>query len=179
MITGNFIGTDVTGKAALPNGGNGVTIAAGTSGTIIRRGDVGSPESQRHLRQLRRWSLDHVVIGQRGRIQLHRRRSEQPKCGIPNRGNGVSIHAAAGNGVFEDVIQNNAAYGILTDNGSNNNSWAYNSIELNSFGGIFESNNPSLQAMPVLTGVTFAHQRPADDHRDNQRLAESGIRPPP
>ena len=54
------------------------------------------------------------------------------------------------------MIQNNAGYGILTDNGSNSNSWAYNSIELNRFGGIFESSNPSLQATPVITGVTFA-----------------------
>ena len=68
----------------------------------------------------------------------------------------MSIHAAAGNGVFEDVIQNNGGYGILTDNGSNHNSWAYNSIFFNSLGGIAESTNPSQQATPVLTGFTVA-----------------------
>ena len=155
VITGNFIGTDVTGKAALPNGGNGVTIAAGTSGTIIGAatsvlpnlnvisGNYGDGVS---ITSSSANAVDFNYIG----VDLNNQNA------LPNRGNGVSIHAAAGNGVFEDVIQNNAAYGILTDNGSNNNSWAYNSIELNSFGGIFESNNPSLQAMPVLTGVTFA-----------------------
>ncbi len=75
---------------------------------------------------------------------------------LPNRGNGVSIHSASGNGVFEDVIRNNGRYGIFTDNGSNHNSWAYNSIDLNSFGGIAEPSNASLQATPVITGISIA-----------------------
>ena len=47
---------------------------------------------------------------------------------VPNRGNGVSIHATTGNRVNLDVIRNNAGYGILTDSGANHNAWYYDSI---------------------------------------------------
>ena len=75
---------------------------------------------------------------------------------LPNSGNGVSIHAASGDGVFEDVIRNNGGYGILTDNGSNHNSWAYNSIFYNSFGGIAERPTPPSRQRLCITGVTVA-----------------------
>ena len=76
VITGNFIGTDVTGKAALPNGGNGVTIAAGTSSTIIGAETSVLP----NLNVISGNSGDGVSItsssGNAFRLQLLRRRSE-------------------------------------------------------------------------------------------------------
>ena len=155
VIAGNFIGTDLTGTAALPNGGNGVTIAAGTQTTIIGAGTsvlpnlnviAGNLGDGVSITSSSNDAVDFNYIG----VDINNLNA------LPNSGNGVSIHAASGDGVFEDVIGNNGGYGILTDNGSNHNSWAYNSIYFNRFGGISESANPSLQAIPVLTGVTVA-----------------------
>ncbi len=155
VITGNFIGTDVTGSAALPNGGNGMTIAAGTQTTIIGAGTSVLPNLNVisgnlgdgvSITSSSNNAVDFNYLG----VDLNNQNA------LPNRGNGVSIHAASGDGVFEDVIRNNGGFGILTDNGSNHNSWAYNSIDYNSAGGIFEQGNPSLQATPIITGVTVA-----------------------
>ena len=155
VITGNFIGTDVTGSAALPNGGNGVTIAAGTQTTIIGAGTSVLPNLNVISGNLGDGvsitsssgnAVDFNYLG----VDLNNQNA------LPNHGNGVSIHGAAGDGVFEDVIRNNGGYGILTDNGSNHNSWAYNSIFFNGLGGIAEQANPSIQATPIITGVTVA-----------------------
>ena len=121
-----------------------------------RRGDVRSPESQRDLGQPGRRRLDHLLFGQRRRLQLHWRRSQQPERAAQPRQRRVHPRGVRQWSEFEDVIRNNAGYGILTDSGANHNSWAYNSIDYNSLGGIFESTNPSLQATPVITGVTVA-----------------------
>ncbi len=155
VISGNFIGTDLTGTVALPNGGNGVTIAAGTSGTTLGAGTSDIPNLNLISGNLGDGvsitsssgnAVDFNYIG----VDFNNQNA------LPNGGNGVSIIAASGNGVFLDVIQSNGGYGILTDSGSSQNSWAYNSIYYNGLGGIAEQTDPSVQATPVITGFTIA-----------------------
>ena len=155
VITGNFIGTDVTGKAALPNGGNGVTIAAGTSSTVVGSGTSVLPNLNVISGNLGDGvsitsssgdAVDFNYIG----VDLN---NQNP---LPNLGNGVSIHAASGDGVNLDVIRNSGGYGILTDSGANHNAWYYDSIYGNALGGIAEPTNPSPQPAPVLTNATVA-----------------------
>jgi len=122
VISGNFIGTDVTGTQPLPNGSNGVTIAAGTSSTTIGAeksgianlnvisGNLGDDVS---ITSSSGNNLSFNYIG----VDVNNQNA------VPNRGNGVSVHAAPGNRVNVDVIPNNAGYGILTDSGSNHNAW--------------------------------------------------------
>ena len=45
LIEGNFIGTDITGKIALPNAGDGITLSPGTNNTII--GGTSTPRDRR------------------------------------------------------------------------------------------------------------------------------------
>ncbi len=80
----------------------------------------------------------------------------------------MSIHSASGNRVNLDVIENNGGYGILTDTGSSNNAWYYDSIYGNTKGGIATPTDASPQPAPQLitdsvaggqttiTGVIFA-----------------------
>ena len=155
MISGNFIGTDVIGTAALPNGSNGVTIAAGTSGTTLGAetsgianlnvisGNLGDGVS---ITSSSGNNLSFNYIG----VDLNNQNA------LPNGGNGVSIHSASGNRVNLDVIRNNNGYGILTDNGSNHNAWYYDSIYGNSAGGIAQPTNPSPQPAPVIPSVVVA-----------------------
>ena len=155
VISGNFIGTDVTGTVALPNGGNGVTIAAGTSSTTVGAetsgianlnvisGNLGDGVS------ITSSSGNNVSFNYIG-VDLN---NQNP---LPNRGNGVSIHAASGNSVNLDVIRNNGGYGILTDSGANHNAWYYDSIYGNALGGIAQPTNPTPQPAPVLTAATVA-----------------------
>ena len=154
MISGNFIGTDLTGTVALPNGGNGVTIAAGTSNTTIGAetsgianlnvisGNLGDGVS---ITSSSGNNLSFDYFG----VDLNN------KIAVPNGGNGVSIHSASGNRVNLDVIRNNGGYGILTDTGANYNAWYYDSIYANTLGGIAQPTNPSPQPAPVLTGATL------------------------
>jgi hypothetical protein len=156
VISGNFIGTDVTGTASLPNGGNGVTIAAGTSNTTVGAetsgianlnvisGNLGDGVS---ITSSSGNNLSFNYIG----VDLNN------QIALPNRGNGVSIHAASGNRVNLDVIRNNGGYGILTDIGATGNGWYYDSIYNNTAGGILQQGNPSPQPAPVLTKATVAN----------------------
>jgi hypothetical protein len=152
-ISGNFIGTDVTGTGALPNGGNGITIAAGTSGTTVGAetsgignlnvisGNLGDGIS---ITSSSGNNISFDYIG----VDLNNQKS------LPNKGNGVSIHAASGNRVNLDVIRNNGGYGILTDTGASNNAWYYDSIYNNVAGGIAQPTNATPQPAPVLTAAT-------------------------
>ena len=177
MISGNFIGTDVTGTVALPNGGNGVTIAAGTSSTTIGAetsgianlnvisGNLGDGIS------ITSSSGNNVSFNYIG-VDLN---NQNP---LPNRGNGVSIHAASGNRVNLDVIRNNGGYGILTDSGANHNAWYYDSIYGNTAG----RHRPADQRhSPAGAGPDHGHRhrRPDHDHRDDHRLAVSQRRADP
>ncbi len=156
VISGNFIGTDLTGTTALPNGGDGVHIATGTSGTFIGAvstaianlniisGNLGDGVS---ITSSSGNVIDFSYIG----VDVNDQNA------VPNRGNGVSIHAASGNTVQLAVVRDNAGYGILTDTGSTNNSWLADSIAGNALGGIAEQTNPSLEPAPVLTKVTVAN----------------------
>ncbi len=153
VISGNFIGTDLTGTVAVPNGGNGITIAAGTSGTTVGAetsgianlnvisGNLGDGIS------ITSSSGNNVSFNYLG-VDLNNQNS------VPNRGNGVSIHAASGNRVNLDVIRNNGGYGILTDTGSSHNAWYYDSIYNNTAGGIAQPTNATPQPAPVLSSAT-------------------------
>jgi titin len=157
-ICGNFIGTDVTGKLAVPNQANGITIGAGTSSTTVGAetsasgnlnvisGNLGdgvsiTSSSGNNL------SFDYFGVDLNNTLT------------IPNHGNGVSIHgsAAVGNRVNLDVIRNNGGYGILTDTGATGNAWYYDSIFGNALGGIAQLTNPNLQSAPVLFSATVAN----------------------
>ena len=156
MISGNFIGTDATGTVALPNGGNGITIAAGTSDTTVGAetsgianlnvisGNLGDGVS---ITSSSGNNLSFDYIG----VDLNNQKS------VPNRGNGVSIHDASGNRVNLDVIRNNGGYGILTDTGASHNAWYYDSIYNNTAGGIAQPTNASPQPAPVLTSATVTN----------------------
>ncbi len=156
VISGNFIGTDATGTAALPNGGNGITIAAGTSSTTVGAetsgysnlnvisGNLGDGVS---ITSSQGNNLSFNYIG----VDLNNQKS------LPNHGNGVSIHASSGNRVNLDVIRNNGGYGILTDTGANHNAWYYDSIYNNTAGGIAQPTNATPQPAPVLTAATVTN----------------------
>ncbi len=156
VICGNFIGTDATGTVALPNGGNGITIAAGTSSTVVGAetsgysnlnvisGNLGDGIS------ITSSSGNNVSFNYIG-VDLNNQKS------LPNRGNGVSIDAASGNRVNLDVIRNNGGYGILTDTGANHNAWYYDSIYNNAAGGIAQPTNATPQPAPVLTSATVTN----------------------
>jgi hypothetical protein len=156
MISGNFIGTDLTGTAALPNGGDGVHIANGTTGTTI--GSVSS--SYPNLNVISGNLGDGISINaSSGNILSFSNIGVDinNQQAVPNRGNGLAIHGASGTLVELDVIRNNAGYGILTDRGATNNAWLANSIAGNTLGGIAEPTNPSPEPPPVLTSVTVAN----------------------
>ena len=144
MICGNFIGTNAPGTVFLPNGTNGVTIAAGTSSTTVGAETSGLPNLNVISGNLgdgisiTSSSNNNVSFNYIG-VDINNQKS------VPNRGNGVSIHAASGNRVNLDVIRNNGGYGILTDTGATQNAWYYDSIYGNVAGGIAEPTNPSPQ----------------------------------
>ncbi len=158
VISGNFIGTDLTGTVALPNGGNGVTIAAGTSNTTIGAETSGIGNLNVISGNLRDGvsitssSGNNLSFDYFG-VDLNNQKS------LGNHGNGVSIHSASGNRVNLDVIRYNGGYGILTDTESSNNAWYYDSISNNTQGGIAQPTNPTPQAIPVLTGATLTNQQ--------------------
>ncbi|HZW33024.1 MAG TPA: hypothetical protein VFF52_20075, partial [Isosphaeraceae bacterium] len=142
VISGNFIGTDLTGTVALPNGGNGVTIAAGTSNTTIGAETSGIGNLNVISGNLRDGvsitssSGNNLSFDYFG-VDLNNQKS------LGNHGNGVSIHSASGNRVNLDVIRYNGGYGILTDTESSNNAWYYDSISNNTQGGIAQPTNPT------------------------------------
>jgi titin len=149
VISGNFIGTDLTGTALLANGGNGITIAAGTSNTTVGAQTTGIS----NLNVISGNLGDGISISSSGNnisfnylgVDLNNTKA------LGNRGNGVSIHSVSGNRVNLDVIRNSGGYGILTDTGANHNAWYYDSIYGNTQGGIATPTNPSPQPAPVLT----------------------------
>ena len=168
VISGNFIGTDVTGTVALPNGGNGITIAAGTSGTTVGAetsgignlnvisGNLGDGIS---ITSSSGNNISFDYIG----VDLNNQKS------LPNKGNGVSIHLASGNRVNLDVIRNNGGYGILTDTGATHNAWYYDSIYEQRRGRHRPADERHAPAGPGPHG-RHRHQRANHGHRDDHRL---------
>jgi Right handed beta helix region len=151
-IAGNFIGTDSTGKFAVPNQNDGVFVASGTSGTSIGSGsssyanlNVISGNTNNGL------ELDATVSFVAFTYIGADVTGQKP---LGNGGNGVLINGASGNSFQLDVIQDNTGYGILTINGASNNYIHYDSIYNNALGGISEQGNPSLQPAPVLNSAT-------------------------
>jgi titin len=156
VLSGNFIGTDVTGTTGLPNGDNGVTITAGTSNTTIGAETSGSGNLNVISGNLGDGisitgaSVTNVSFNYIG-VDLN---NHNP---VPNHGNGVAIHGASGNRVNLDVIRNNGGYGILTDSGSSHNAWYYDSIYGNTLGGIAQPTNPAPQPAPALTSAVLSN----------------------
>jgi hypothetical protein len=167
VICGNFIGTDLTGTTILSNFGNGITIAAGTANTTVGAETSGSGNlnvisgNAGDGLSITSSSGNNISFDYFG-VDINNQKA------LGNAGNGVSIHSASGNRVNLDVIKNNGGYGILTDTGSSNNAWYYDSIYGNTKGGIATPTDPSPQPAPQLitdsvsggqttvTGVVFA-----------------------
>ncbi len=153
VISGNFIGTDVTGTVALPNGGNGVTIAAGTSNTTVGSvssdypnlnviaGNLGDGVSITS-------STGNVVGFDYVGVDLNN------TIALGNMGNGVSIHAANNNVLGFVIDRYNGGDGILTDQGTTGTGWSFTAVYGNGAGSIVQVGNPTPQAIPVITGVT-------------------------
>ena len=170
MIAGNFIGTDATGTVALPNGGNGVTIAAGTSKTTI--GAETSGNSNLNIISGNKGDGISITSSSGNNVSFNYIGVNLNNQGaLPNGGNGVSIHAASGNRVNLDVIRNNGGYGILTDTGATDNAWYYDSIYANGLGSIAQPSNPVAPGGAAHHRVHCRSQRYSDDHRDDHGIA--------
>ncbi len=148
-ILGNFIGTDSTGTIAVPNQNDGVLLASGTAGTFL-----GAASSDYAGLNVISGNKNHgLEIDAGGTIVgfafIGTDVSGQKPLG--NGGDGVLINGSSNSTLQIVTIQDNAGYGIQTENGATNNSFRVDSIYNNTLGGILEQSNPSLQPAPVLT----------------------------
>jgi hypothetical protein len=151
-ILGNFVGTDSTGTAAVPNQLSGVLVAAGTSGTFIGSASSGSGNL-------------NVISGNRGHgVELDAPGTiisftligtdvtgQKP---LGNGGDGVYVNGVSGTDMQLDVVRNNGGYGIQENNGASNNAFRTSSIFNNALGGIVEQSTASTQPAPVLSSVS-------------------------
>ena len=76
LVEGNFIGTNASGTAAIPNTGPGVELDSGASGNTI--GGIDGRDGQRHLGQQRGWRESRERHFRRpGRRELDRHRRQR------------------------------------------------------------------------------------------------------
>lgn len=105
VIQGNYIGTDVTGMAALPNHGVGIKVHNGfwsnshtIGGNVAGAGNLISGNAS-HGIQLEQMTHDNVIVGNRIGVNA------TGTAALPNHGDGVNIFAHASGGAT-DVLNN-------------------------------------------------------------------------
>ena len=161
LVTGNFIGTDVTGQTAVPNSGDGILLSSSTYNTI-----GGTTSGDRNL--ISGNGGDGVALdvgGEYGYGTSDGNLIEGNAIGVaadgstplPNAGNGVSIYygnfnqvggTATGQG---NIIAANGQSGVQVDTGIGN-ALLSNSTYDNAGGGVVLVNaGNNDQAAPVLT----------------------------
>jgi CSLREA domain-containing protein len=169
-VTGNFIGTDRTGAAALANGSGGVKIIDSTNNTI---GDVG---------------VGNTISGNSGDGVLITRTTVSASVmnnkvlgnligtdvtgmlALANNGDGVKISGAAGNDVGGsntgqgNVISSNAGNGVELTNGAVNNAVLGNFVGLAADGLTLQGNQlvgVEINTAPSPRGLTPSGSPPA------------------
>jgi len=152
VVAGNYIGTDVTGTAALPNRGNGVTVWAGSSNRIGTDADGVGDTAERNLISgntgagVQLTTSDNVVAGNYVGTNV------TGTAALPNLGSGVIVSCGSGNidgtngdGVGDtaerNVISGNAGSSIfILGSGTNNNVVAGNYLGTSADGTVAVAN---------------------------------------
>jgi hypothetical protein len=166
-IQGNFIGTEVTGTAAIGNAGSGVYVAArddvyGQVGGNLISGNRGDGVTIAPGVQSARYPSATVISRNRIGIGLSTGRPPTPPPALGNGGNGIAIHDSGGS-VGGNVIAYNSGAGLLvTGPGSVVGVGGYplgpNSIDANGGLGIDLSSTPG-----AADGVTPNDAGDADE----------------
>jgi Right handed beta helix region len=162
----NFVGTNATGTRALPNGGAGLSIEAGTRRTeVFRHPNVFSGNLGPGIRITGATTADNVIVGARIGTSLDRKRFIPNRSGVAidgahdnsvsgswiagNRGGGVRVLAGTGNWIRENRLYGNGGLGIdLAPSGPNANDHEDADTGAN-----------RLQNHPIITAVGFANGR--------------------
>jgi titin len=173
-VLSNFIGTDLSGMTALPNGGDGITIMAGVPANFIGGVDAGGTGPLA--------GPGNVISGNAGNgIQI----TGTGATGMQVEGNWIGTNAA-GKGALPNaaagvVITNGAAGNVIGGPGTNSGgalAGAGNLISRNSGGGIaisrgttMGSNSNTIQGNFIGTDLTGMN--PLGNAGDGIRIAES------
>jgi len=137
-IQGNLIGTDVTGKLAIPNGATGITLLAGASRNVIGGSDPGAGNIIAH-------NTSHGVLIDSASNGNGNGNNAIGNAITNNGGAGVRIVSGADNRISQNSIYQNAALGI--DLGASG-------VDANTGCNTASTGANNLQNYPVLTAGT-------------------------
>ena len=164
LVTGNFIGTDVTGTASRPNAGGGIYISSSFGNTI------GGPTTAERNVISGNGGAGIVLNGSDNLVEGNFiGLNAAGTGGVPNAGDGISILSGFFNTVggtatgAGNTIAFNAGIGVAVDTGTGN-AILSNSITDNVGGGIVLTNGGNNdQAAPLLTDALAYQDRTVVD----------------